>query len=438
MGFGDGFYKQVPDNIVLDTSSPLFDNIVDNNVNLYVSTTGDDTNGDGSLSNPYATPQRAVDSIPNDIPNETIVVVNCGSGEFYFPDVSRVSENIYLNIIGDRSSPIISLAAGEATFSQIGGQQAVRTANVGSYSPNITEGDYWLFRDTSIFSTAIFGLGYALIESSSPNLNVVTRINVGSAPLFVYPYATTFLLTRLTTKTTSSSSKVRTLESYRGVRFFGIKISAPADSSNDGIEGANLQACAFVGNGSFTNYTLDSCTLQGLYCPPAVAYMTFSDCFHRSSLIRRSATCIKNNLFYNGIITTIATQDISNVSLMISGRINFEGTGACLNAGRNTNVAFSVGDIFVENTKSSFIADPYDQCLSSFIFNATTVSGSVTGNAVKLSNGSQAFNIKAACNGTLTAGGSEIIIGGNSSGQTFASLPATDIGASAPQFCRAS
>jgi len=53
MGYGDGFYKKTPNNILLDNSSPLFDNIVDNKVNLYVSTTGDDTNGDGSESNPY-------------------------------------------------------------------------------------------------------------------------------------------------------------------------------------------------------------------------------------------------------------------------------------------------------------------------------------------------------------------------------------------------
>jgi len=51
-------------------------------------------------------------------------------------------------------------------------------------------------------------------------------------------------------------------------------------------------------------------------------------------------------------------------------------------------------------------------------------------------NGAQAINVKAACDGTLTAGGSEIIVGGNA-GQTFASLPATDVGAASPQFCRA-
>ena len=65
-----------------------------------------------------------------------------------------------------------------------------------------------------------------------------------------------------------------------------------------------------------------------------------------------------------------------------------------------------------------------------------TVTGSVTGNAITLSNGAHATGIEGACNGNLTAGGSEIVVGGNL-GQTFASLPATDLGAGSPQLCRA-
>jgi hypothetical protein len=56
--------------------------------------------------------------------------------------------------------------------------------------------------------------------------------------------------------------------------------------------------------------------------------------------------------------------------------------------------------------------------------------------------------VKAGCNGKLTAGGHEIVLGGDATeplpptgsgptGRTFASLPATDLSATYPQLCRA-
>ena len=65
-----------------------------------------------------------------------------------------------------------------------------------------------------------------------------------------------------------------------------------------------------------------------------------------------------------------------------------------------------------------------------------TITGAVTGTAVTLQSGAQALSIEAACAGNLTAGVSEIIVGGNA-GATFASLPATDVLAVSTQFCRA-
>jgi hypothetical protein len=76
---------------------------------------------------------------------------------------------------------------------------------------------------------------------------------------------------------------------------------------------------------------------------------------------------------------------------------------------------------------------------SSFERTAGTITGVISGIPVILTNASQAIGIKAAASGTLTNGstpGNEITVGGNAV-TTFAAQPTTDVGAAAPQFCRA-
>lgn len=54
--------------------------VSDGDVQLYVSTTGNDTTGDGSIGNPFATPQRAWDSLPAFVTDK--YVINIANGTY--------------------------------------------------------------------------------------------------------------------------------------------------------------------------------------------------------------------------------------------------------------------------------------------------------------------------------------------------------------------
>lgn len=105
----------VPDNTTLD---------------YYVATTGSDSSGDGSVGNPWATIQHAVqyvaDNLYNDTPNSAFVNINVAAGTYTQPNSNPlVLPNIYptgqlglynfINIIGDTTTPanvVINCGAG--------------------------------------------------------------------------------------------------------------------------------------------------------------------------------------------------------------------------------------------------------------------------------------------------------------------------------------
>lgn len=76
-------------------------------LDIYVSTTGSDITGDGSLANPYRTRQKAYDSLPKFIDNK--VTIHLAAGTYTdlarFPTLS-ISPNSYVRVLGtlDRSS----------------------------------------------------------------------------------------------------------------------------------------------------------------------------------------------------------------------------------------------------------------------------------------------------------------------------------------------
>jgi len=439
MGFGNGFYKQVPDNIALDTSSPLFDNIVDNKVNLYVSTTGDDTYGDGSLSNPYATPQRAVDSIPDNLEASTSVEISCGAGTFEFPDTSNLQPRIKVTIVGDTSNPVFSIPAGTVSFNIIAGKQCRLRGNVGAYAESITDGSHWMLIDFSIFNLG--KVAYVVQSSTSPEIDIVGNVEGGSytdfADSVIYEYATTFTIKKSAhfAKATSSSEK----ELKTPVVLLGIVISGT--NVNPRFEGISFQGCKFVSSAGYFNPEMSKCVISSFVDSDITIALT-----NQNSVLE---SYIKGNIAVKGpsmsfrsclIKKTISLSGKSFCSMVYT---DFEDSGICVRA-RDSGSAYFY-NCSVASTRDSFINVSRGNCFFSIV---GTIVGSVTGNAIVLRNGSQVTGAKTYCNGTLTAGEYEIVLGGDATeplppdgsgptGRTFASLPATDLDATYPELCRA-
>jgi hypothetical protein len=426
MGYGDGFYKKTPNNILLDNSSPLFDNIVDNKVDLYVSTTGDDTNGDGSESNPYATPQRAVDSIPDNLVADTYVEISCGAGTFEFPDTSNLQPRIKVAIIGDTSNPVFSIPVGSIPFNTIAGKYSRRRGNVGTYAESITDGSHWMLIDFSVFDLG--KVGYVVQGSTSPDIDIISGTGydpTSFADSVIYEYSTTFTMSRknYSSKTSTDDQK----QFYSSLVIIGIEITAT--DNNPYLEGLSFYACKFTTSSTFFNPEMSQCFISA-YADSSVLLrlrnenVAIGSYLKRTAIVRGSGAEFRECLFANEI------QLYQEAGLFLS-EADFEGSGRCILGLYGASAV--INNCSVAPTCSSFIDVTYGNC---FFTIAGTITGSVTGNAIILKRGSQVTGAVASCNGTLTAGGSEIIVGGNL-GQTFASLPASDVGAANPQLCRA-
>ncbi len=429
-GIGNGFFKPVPENIALDNSSPLFDNIVDNKVNLYVSTTGDDTNGDGSESNPYATPQRAANSIPLDVKQDTTVQIQCGSGVFDFPDVSRVPNQAQIKFIGDRSVSVISIPAGSTTFSAISGKKARWTGNVGSYTATINDGSHWRSM-TSTFDGSV--IAYNVAASTSPNLNIVTSFDLsGFFDQEVHPYTTYFQTVsggvpsyiapsegsdanRTSSNITFMGIAIKNQLPYgsmvaRGLAFSGCKFEKDPATSNFGVD---LENCNFNSFAQNVNLTLSACYSFG-------AHTTLTNYTVEGVGLTICSGCVVSPVFVNF------------GSTLFYSSCDLEGSGTAIGLyGGSPHLI--LGNSTVDATLSSVVDF---QCINGSLAASGQIIGSCTGNGFIIRNGGQATGVENSCNGNLTTGGSNIIVGGNA-GQTFASLPSNDLAAATPQLCRA-
>lgn len=389
--------------------------------NLYVSVTGDDGYGDGSIGNPYRTPRRAVDSIPWAIGKGAIVEINVGPGTFEFPDFSRIPLGIYLRVFGDRSSPIIETAPGLPAGSAVAGKATQYNMVVGAYGEAITLGSHWVELDIGLSGYPPYGI--PTLASTSPNLTCPVYFDLGSYALKVHPYVTEFTLTSKVIRGPSSSA--RDTQSSDTVIIYGVSMEfedpvTSTDVSYYGCKmtwsGNNINAILDMHGGNFSSYAGTSCFIRLHNAQMFYAYLsTTTDLFSSSVVGCVFASTV--NLYGENILSYLDLQGASARLVGFTGSTN-------LSEGVTTSGATAFLDTAV--TSSHFVL---------YRINAI-VTGSVSGVGVTLRNGAQAIGIKDACNGTLTSVGSNIVVGGNA-GNTFASLPATDVGAASPQFCRA-
>ena len=413
----------------IPVGDPSLESPVGNEVSLYVSASGNDDTGDGSQANPYATPQMAIDSIPATIEKDSLVQIFCGAGTFTFPDVSRVPSDIQFALIGDTSNPDITIPLGTTSFAPIAGKTSRLQANVGPYAAVITDGSHWMDLDLSSLGYATQGV--VVTASTSPNLDIVLSFDPGPFYEFkVYPYSTVFEVNpRLSFTGLDAEGPFGNPFSVKKVSMVGIEIKGYDGNSN--FSNIDFRACKFSLGAGFFNVQFRSCTVSSYFEVGA----SFNDsAYVTGSYFKGAVTVGEDTDSFSNIVTTntIYLSPVDNASF---NSVDFEGSGDCfrLQNGSEINI---FGDCTVEATKSSFINGTSALNASIKIGGGTTMTGSVTGNAITLVKGSQATGVENACSGTLTAGGSEIVVGGNG-GQTFASLPATDLGAASPQLCRA-
>jgi len=393
-------------------------------VTLYVSASGSDDTGDGSQANPFATPQAAIDAIPSTIAKGSRIEIFCGAGSFPFPDTSRVPPSIFVSLIGDISNPVISIPVGSVPFPKIAGKLTRRQGNVGAYTEVISDDSHWMYVDLSALNLG--SQGYLVTASSSPNLDMISGSfdPASLGDVSVHAYTTTFVVENLNYFAPSLGDNNKLFEG--NVTLVGISVTA--SNLTPKFDGLCFYGCKFSHSSSFFNPYFKDCLLKADVAnnvSPTLLDNTVAD----AAYFKGSCNIQARFEGFNGVFAASLSFSGNNGGFL--GNLDYEGSGTKIRLLSNASV--SVLDSSVAATVGTFIDVVTGDC---FFEMSGPVTGSVTGNAIVLRRGSQAKGVQAACLGTLTAGGSEIVIGGNA-GQAFVSLPANDLGAANPQLCRA-
>lgn len=386
---------------------------------IYVAENGSDLTGDGSASNPYRQPQRAIDEIPDD--SVSIFIIQCGAGSFISPVGERITSTLF--IVGDRSNPKYSFET-NPSFSFVSGKVAQKIAEV-EHGLDITDQSHWMER-----SSGSLVLGESLLESDSSTLNCLAG-HLDTLPncVAIHSYNTIFTHPRNFFGTTSKK------HSYVGINF-APSASFPSFTSmlfrackiNTAVT-AQIKNCAgtIAAIGSFVNMSNGAADQTGL---------SFGGIFtHRISLNGGHIYLAKIVIRATSGSAQIWSDSVFGNRINFFGNIDFEGTVRCVSIGAGTTLRQNY-NITISNSPPSYLLS---SGASLYQRTAGTITGSTTGIPIVLNDGSQAIGIKAACNGTLTNSTNadqDITVGGNAV-VAFAALPTTDVAAGSPQFCRA-
>ena len=155
-------------------------------ISVYVATTGNDTTGDGTQDNPYATPQKALDSLPK--------FLNGHSAYVY------IAPGTYTGI-----TTIFGFNGGQIQFGDISGAGTVALENLFIYNTD----DVVLFVDTLSGGTTSTGKLY--IEASNVFLSKALSIDGDSSYIGVYANFGTRLVTGYSMGITVSNCNIAIL-----------------------------------------------------------------------------------------------------------------------------------------------------------------------------------------------------------------------------------
>lgn len=425
-------------------------------LDFYVETTGSDTENDGtSVANAFRQPQAVINQLDLSKLNTGLRIrVNCGAGTFEMPDLSNIPAGVLFEVRGNRTNPLYSGAA--PSFSNIAGRVVTQEANIGVYDGVAADGDAWILFDYE-GAFDIPSLAAPCKASVSPNLNIVAPGGVAFGTTSVYPFETVFTVpTRINN---TFKGKFQDQNEFRGCTFYGISFSLLPSGGftvthQSTWEGIAFNGCRWVASaGNSSRIGFKRCFVSGYTGPNVLATFLDADAFQTEdgnqlyALISAAEMVVEGALEISALNLTggnlgvrLGSERVAVVPsvYITTGGIDFDHNGdACFSAFSGTIV--QAANVTVNGTVVHYVTNRPDfPGLRSYnVSGSRTVTGTTTGNCIELVNGAQATGVEAACSGNLaSSGGSEIVVGGNA-GATFASLPADDGGAAAPQFCRA-
>ena len=385
-------------------------------INMYVELFGSDATGDGSPAKPFATPQRALDEMPNGFDN--IWVVNIGKGSFTYPLQNRtLGSSAWATIIitGDSSDVAVSLPSG-LSMSPVTGTVAQHTDNTVGAHAGFDGTTHWIMSDYGIYKS-----GGMVLPSASGEVNLLHYNGAGGASFTaVVAYTTT-----LTLATFSSVGGSALSSNASRIYLSGCRIETNAGGSK--IQNSQILGC----------YVVEDAFLEN-----AVANVTFA-----KNVIIEGNT-IFGQLKESNVIGAVEARGSGFISRCLLGgpvSLGYKYAAPATIAILACDLA-SGGAITVQAGSTVF----FDEGLSTAAANTSILTlkersmakrnggacltVALNGRAVDVTEGSQAYDMETLFSAVTNSAtpGDEIKVGA-AAVQTFASLPATD----AVELCRA-
>jgi hypothetical protein len=382
------------------------------NTTFYVdSDTGSDDTGDGSVGNPWRTVTFAFSQIADGF-TAVVQVELRGATTHEIPgQMPTPAGTGQFVIYGDRSSPTVT--NNNPTFAQTAGFSTVfNDAAFGAYTDTITDTSHWGIIPESVGFGRAFG--FAVQASTSPALNIVAGFNLSTFAIEVYPYTTSISFTSLNGAPNTYIVGCRvddvafTLSGGVGlISCLLDRVGFRAARLKDGtlIEGVNSDYTAFFCTGEVT--------VSGV-CANITAY---PGC-------RLTADGIFFKEQGGSVAISVEGGAFADVSTFQGVDVDYgAGVGDLIFSVQPTAyLRFGGGTTTLQSTPDRFLSVAENGVLIMSI--GHTAVGSVNNNGIELDDGVQASGIEAACNGTLTCGGNDVVVGATPS--TFAGLPVTD------------
>jgi len=394
---------------------------------IYFALTGDDETGDGTIGNPFRTPQRCIDGLVDGQEGDVIFHA-LDDGPYIVPsETNVVAGPAGLNALfagNTQQAPTATIPAG-ATPTLIPGTVAQYSITSGGFTDPITAGSHWMLDGGVGLPLAGFMFDFAstpLASPSSPTINLMSFIGIylGLDDVEVYPISTVF-------QTQGDQTRIGAVSGGVTIRFAGVKFQN-------------------VGIASFENWNhvkLLDCNIDLL--TSSLLFLFFnSSCFLPSGNVYHQNFENHPSSFVGGNLGNVTAS--RNVCLIVGAKISQRITvnsGGYLSMGdavdfdtSTTNECIllrpvGAGSSYVQLTDQASVSGTYTNFIkceggaTSYIkgFPSGSVSGSVSGTAYELVSRVTALGL-GTVSGSLTSAADVQV--GNAGTFTYASLPQND------------
>lgn len=385
---------------------------------IYVNSVAGNDGYIGNEENPLASLAEAASRITEGF-SDGITIQLVGAGPYTDPGTWPNSGGGGINIIGDRSNPIVS---GTPSWSAVAGTSAQQEdASFGIHSGLISDG-YWAIEDLTLLGfPQLQYQSFPIINTASPAVRIVSVGPIGFSTE-VHEFITTVNIPLeasvldagiaiqyhgVIAESTSSSNFVT-----RNYHFYGCKF--PFDSGGQ---------CATYG-GTYNGYFEDAGSVASLTSREGgtISGIIPSD-FANLSLLDGASTL--------GVIDCDNIFVLDNASVTI-GNLDYGGSNGIIYY-NNCNITFS-SSVYLTGTTTNFVSPNGTDGNARIVFD-NAVTGSTTGTCVQLTTNCSVLGVGSNLDGTLTNSstpGNEIQVGIGAPIDSFSDLPISD----ATTFCR--